>query len=199
MSQLNQVIQRQGFEVIKEQVGAILKNELENQKALQNFDLPINVFLDRVVPYDDSEQLMFNVGLRSYSKSNKSQYGAHVEAEFSIDVYTSSKQKSTGRADEISSNIRDRYIGLCDAILSSTKYYQLLFEAPRIMNTMVNGVQTYEASNNQDFKFVSMSRLTFQVKYNEDYETWNGLDFKQMITNVKIDLTEKGYKFELIN
>lgn len=188
---------RQGFEVIKEQIGAILATELENQKQLQDFNLPINVFLDRQNPFDNSENLMFNVGLRSYQKENKSQNSTHVTATYSIDVFVSTKQNNANRGDVISTNIRDRYIGLVDSILSSTKYFRLLYETPFLMGTMVTNVQTYEPQNEMDAKFVSMSRLTFEVRYSENYDNWDGMPFSSMFTDVRLDLTENGYKYEL--
>lgn len=197
MSRINTSLGKQGFEVIKEQIGAILTTELENQKQLQGFNLPINVFLDRQNPFDNSENLMFNVGLRSYQKENKSQFNAHVTATYSIDVFVSTRQNNVNRGDLISTNIRDRYIGLVDAILSSTLYVKLLYETPMLMGTMVTNVQTYEPQNDMDAKFVSMSRLTFEVRYSEDYVTWNGLPFSSMFTDVRLDLTENGYKYEL--
>ena len=32
----------------------------------------------------------------------------------------------------------------------------------------------------------------------KNYETWNGVNFAQMITDVKLDSTDKGYKYELV-
>lgn len=197
MSRIDTSLGRQGFEVIKEQIGAILATELENQKQLQGFNLPISVFLDRQNPFDNSENLMFNVGLRSYQKENKSQHNAHVTATYSIDVFVSTRQNNANRGDQISTNIRDRYIGLIDAILSSTKYVRLLYETPFLMSTMVTNIQTYEPQNDMDAKFVSMARLTFEVRYSENYVAWDGLAFGSMFTDVRLDLTENGYKYEL--
>lgn len=196
---ISKVIPESGFEIVKKRIGFVLKSELENQKSLQGFNFPINIFVDRITPFDKSEVLVINVRFDSLSKSNQSQYGSHDTITYNVDVFSTASQKSSNRGDELSSDLRDKISALCAAILQSNIYITLGLENNSIMSTNVEGIDTYEAANNQDGKFVSMCRLNYSVKLYQDYEVWEGVEANQNLTDVKLGLSELGYKYELNN
>lgn len=197
MSKINDIIQPQGFEIVKHRIAQILTTELENQKSLQNFIYPINVYVDRMTPIDKSEVLAINVRLDGLNKSNHSQYKTDDNVNYSIDVWAITKQDSNTLGDEISTNLRDKFAGMIVQILQSNLYATLSFEPGLILSSNVEGLDTYEASNNQDSKYVSMTRVNHSVRLHQDYKIWQGLPLVNNLTDVKLDLTEKGYKYQL--
>jgi hypothetical protein len=199
MALINTIIEESGFEIVKKRIGAILKIELDNQKTLQGFNFPISVFIDRITPFDKSEVVIVNVRFDSLNKSNQTQYGSQDSIVYNIDVYATAIQNSAQRGDELSSSIRDKFTAMIAAILDSNIYNSLSLDQGLIMSTTVDGIDPYETSNNQDANFTTMGRVNYSVRLYQDYEVWEGVLFNQNLTDVKLDLTDLGYKYEIIN
>lgn len=198
-SLINTVIPQSGFEIVKHRIGSILLTELLNQKNLQPFPEPVNVFVDRMTPFDKSEELLFNVRLEAINKSNQGQRNTQDEATYTIDLYVTSKQNQNDRGDLLSTSKRDKFIGIVCAIFQSSFYHTLSFEPGLIMSSNIDGVEVYEPSNNQDANFVSMARINLSVRLFEDYKSWQGVLLDNNLTDVKLELTELGYKYQLNN
>lgn len=194
---ISKAIPESGFEIVKKRLGFILKAELENQKILQGFNYPINLFVDRSIPFDKSEVLVINIRFDTLNKSNQGQHGSHDTITYNVDVYATAKQSQTETGDEKSTSIRDKFIALIAAILQSNVYLTLGLDPGLIMSSNVENIDTYEASNNQDANFVSMTRLNYSVRIYQDYSVWEGVTADQNLTDVKLDLTELGYKYQL--
>lgn len=80
-------IGQQGFEKVRDRIAEILLIELNNQKALQNFDENIEVFNERITQMDTSEDLYFNILLDSASYGNKTKATKRV-TRFILLTYT---------------------------------------------------------------------------------------------------------------
>ena len=199
MALINTIIEPSGTELIKHQIAAILKTELENQKVLQSDTFPINVFVDRMVPIDKAEILVINVRFESLNPESINQHGSQETGTFTIDTWATAKQTSTKRGDLISTNLRDKITFQIKAILQSTFYVTLGFVPGFIMSSNVQNIEPYEPNNNQDASFVSMARLNHNVRFYQDYKVWEGVLLTNNLTNVKLSNTELGYKYELIN
>ena len=196
---INTIIGPSGVELIKHKIAAILKTELENQKALQEDTFPINVFVDRMVPIDKSEIVVINVRFESLNPESINQHGSQETGTFTIDTWATAKQTSTKRGDLISTNLRDKITFQIKAILQSTFYVTLGFVPGFIMSSNVQNIEPYEPNNNQDGSFVSMARINHEVRFYQDYKVEEGVLITQNNTNVKLSNTELGYKYELIN
>jgi hypothetical protein len=199
MALINTIIEPSGTELIKHQIAAILKTELENQKVLQSDTFPINVFVDRMVPIDKAEILVINVRFESLNPESINQHGSQETGTFTIDTWATAKQTSTKRGDLISTNLRDKITFQIKAILQSTFYVTLGFVPGFIMSSNVQNIEPYEPNNNQDGSFVSMARINHEVRFYQDYKVEEGVLITQNNTNVKLSNTELGYKYELIN
>jgi hypothetical protein len=196
MSLISQAIPTQGFEVVRDIIGAVLKTELEAQKILKSLPDEINLFVGRSKVFAHAEKLMINVLLDSANYSNQHAKGAHGFTNFFIDVYTSAKENATDTGGKVSTNKRDLYLGLIRFILEDHHYNTLGLPLGAIMGTTVEGFETFESSNSQDAAFVKMARLTFAVRINETQSLWEGIDINTIFTKVRLDLTEKGYFYE---
>jgi len=199
MALINTIIEPSGTELIKHQIAAILKTELENQKVLQEDTFPINVFVDRMVPIDKSEILVINVRFESLNPESINQHGSQETGTFTIDTWATAKQTSTKRGDLLSTNLRDKITFQIKAILQSNFYVTLGFVPGFIMSSNVQNIEPYEPNNNQDGSFVSMARLNHEVRFYQNYKVEEGVLLTNNLTNVKLSNTELGYKYELIN
>jgi len=83
--------------------------------------------------------------------------------------------------------------------LSSTKYKTLGFQAGFIGGTMVDSIQFLDNFGNQEANFVSMSRIVFTARLNENQLAWEGIALLGNDTNIKLDSTNKGYKLTFNN
>lgn len=196
---LNNIIPTQGFEFVRDSISAILKTELENQKTLQGLLENLNVFSGRSTPFQQSEILMINVLVDSANYANTHERGVHETTNFFIDIYTSAKETEDDDGGYVSTKRRDKYLGMIRFILQDHHYKTLGLPLGLIMGTYFNGFENFEPSNNQDAAFVKMSRLSFGVRIVEDQSLWDGVNINSIFTDVKLDLTEKGYKYEKIN
>jgi hypothetical protein len=197
MSKINQIIPKQGFEIVRDLIGSILKIELENQKTLQKLPDEINIYSNRLTPFQASEKLMINCSIDSNDFSNKHQSGVHSKINFFIDIYCSSKENQSLDGAEVSAIKRDKYLGMIRYILDDTHYMALGLPLGKIMGTSVEGFENFESGKEQETSFVKMSRLTFGVRMIEQQSLWLGIDINSIFTDVKLDLTDKGYKYEI--
>lgn len=199
MSKITGIIPQQGFEIVRDVIGAVLKTELEAQKIRQSLTDEINVYISRANPFQQSEKLMINVLLDSGNYSDITEKGSHERTNFFIDIYTSAKETSENDGGYNSTVKCDKYLGMVRFILSDHHYKTLGLPPGLIMGTYVDSFENFEPSNNQDTAFVKMSRLSFSVRIIEDQTLWDGIEISGIFTDVKLDLTEKGYKYESTN
>ena len=199
MALINTIIEASKIELIKHQIAAILKTELENQKVLQSDTFPVNVFVDRMTPIDKSEILVINVRFESLNPDSINQHGSQETGTFTIDTWATAKQTPTKKGDLISTNLRDKITFQIKAILQSTFYVTLGFVPGFIMSSNVQNIEPYEPNNNQDGSFVSMARINHEVRFYQDYKVEEGVLITNNLTNVKLSNTDLGYKYELIN
>lgn len=198
MAILTQQIPEQGFEIVRDVIGAILKTELEHQKTFTNPRVTedINVFVGRSTPFQQSEKLMINVLTDSANFSNFQERGVDSGTNYYIDIYCSSKETSDNTGGYNATVIRDKFIGLIRYILQDHHYKVLGLPLGCIMGTYVQGFENFLPTNEQDSSFVKMSRITFNVRIKESQSVWDGIDINSIFTEVKLCLTEKGYKFQ---
>ena len=199
MSKITGIIPKQGFEIVRDLVGAILKVELDEQKILQGLTDEINVYNSRSTPFHQSEKIMINVSTDSANYDNEHVVGVTGRTSFFIDIYTSAKEKEDADGGLLSTILKDKYLGMIRFILQDHHYKTLGLAPGLIMNAKVEGFENFEPSNNQDASFVKMARLSYSVKLYENQSVWNGIEISTIFTDVKLDLTERGYKYELIN
>lgn len=199
MSLITVSIPKQGFEIARDAIGAILATELTAQKKLKQFTHPINVFVGRSAQFQQSEKIMINVLVDSASYVNNHQAGTHGSTNFFIDIYVAAKEKEGKIGGTVSTELRDFFLGMIRFILQDTHYKTLGLPLNGcVMGRAVDGFENFEPNNTQDAAFVKMSRLTLSVRLNETQSLWDGIDINSIFTNVKLDLTEKGYFYETI-
>lgn len=199
MSLINIKIPESSFEKVRDAISAILKLELENQKILQPLTDEILVYSGRCTPFAHSEKLMINVLVDSANYTAHNQHNSTGVNMFFVDIYTSAKESINEIGDKVSSDKRDLYLRMIRYILQDHHYNTLALPAGFILGTYVEGFENFESKNAQDAAFVKMARLNFGVRLNESQSLWAGININTIFTNVKLDLTEKGYIWEINN
>jgi hypothetical protein len=195
MSLINNIIPQQGFEIVRDVIGAVITTELLEQKVKQGFSYPINVYIGRSIPFQSAEKIMINVLLDSGNYSQHGEKSVSSGTNFFIDVYTSSKESDLGDGDYNSTVLKDKFLGMIRYILQDHHYKTLGLPLGLIMGTYVEGFENFESSNNQDAAFIKIARLRFNVRINESQSLWEGVEIDSMFTDVKLDLTDNGYKY----
>ncbi len=194
---IKETIGRQGFEIVQERIVLILLTELKHQRELQPDLIDFNLFSERSTPVDQTEPEIINICLGGITYDNRSQASVQGTVSYNIDVYAKGKSSATIPGDLDATNKSHRLAGVCRYILSSTKYNALGFENQGLIGgTHIESIQPDPISE-QDTSFIKMCRLVFVVKIQEDQELWKGVELSGINTSIKLELTDKGYKYEL--
>ncbi len=198
---LNYIIPSSNFELIRDRIAVILKEEMDNQSILrgtgnpvvQNLDYTADFYTERFTPVDKSEPNVVIVSLESSSLSNRTPISQSNECVFSIDIYTHANQT----ADHIgyyNSGVKlHRLIGLIRHILMSPNYDRLGFINGIIERRDVSQVQFASVNDEQDALFSRMARITFNVRMIETSNEIDPVEASGYDTVIKIEETEKGF------
>jgi hypothetical protein len=197
-SRIENIIPKQGFEIIRDLISAIITTELINQQSLQDLKDPLNIYTGRSVPFAHSEQLMINCVVDSGDYSNNHQKGTHGKTNYFVDIYTSAVETQDNDGGFLATQKRDKYLGMIRYILQDHHYVSLGLPSGLIMGKSVDGFENFEVGNHQDATFTKMSRLSFSVRIIEDQSLWAGVDISSIFTEIKLESSENGYKYEKI-
>jgi hypothetical protein len=194
---INGIIPPQAFELIRDQIGAILSLEVHNQSVLTtNKEIDAKVWVERFVPFDHTEFPALSVALSKGDYSNQNMANAKGTYIYNIDVFTGAKSKNGSDADKKAILNLQRILGISRAILNDPKYKTLGFDAPLIMSRQVKGIMIADPVNADSVSSV-MGRITIEVSALETYELISPGMAGGVITIMKLEETEKGYTFTL--
>jgi len=192
---ITEKIQKQGFELVLEQLGAILFLEISNQIKLNCIDTDFEIFVERQEPYDNSEGVMVNVSLGNINYSNHNESSSEGNEVFNVDIYSngSASIKESGN-----DNVRRKihlFAGWIRYILSSTKYKTLAFAPGTIGGTYLDSIQFEDNYGSQDASFNRFARLQFSARVFECQDMDTGINLEGNDSVIKLCQTDKGYKF----
>lgn len=193
-------IPQQGFEFVRDQIGAILKLEIANQKVLDPTRFPeeAEIWIERTIPADSSDEIIINVHTANALYGSMTQMDAQGRTLYYIDIDTSAMQTDDVSGSEISVKMLHKYIGVIMYIFRSA-FYRTLGLPGRIGGTYVEQFQTLDPNRKEDTDFTAFARIQIAVRIQENTIPWQGITLLGNDTTVKLDLTEKGYKFVLNN
>lgn len=201
MAILNSAILPQNYEIVRDQIGAIIKDEIANQEILQPSEealKSVRVFVDRLVIPNKSELPLINVFLDTGSFNNQdveAQDGVYI---FNIDFYVKSKSSSNdSRGDTKSLRNLQRLIGVVRSIIQSAKYLRLGFDAPSVLHRSIKSILISDPTLSQDGSNISQGRLTLEVRLVEDAEMFEGALLLGATTTVKLFETESGFEYKI--
>lgn len=191
------IIPKQGFEIVRDQIGIILLTELAAQKTRQMDSFPEtiegNIGLESVTPADSANPIQLNIVLDSATYGQITQKDAQGRTLYFIDIFTSGKNSgdSTFR--------RDKFLGMVMFIFRSAQYRTMGLAQGLIGGTYVESFATLDPHQKEDSNYTSFARVQLAIRIQEDAQAWSGIDLLGQDSTVKLDLTEKGYKFVFNN
>lgn len=199
MGLINIQIPTQGYELVRDQVGAVLFLELQNQFGnYSDDDLDCPVSIERSSPIDLTELSTINVSFAQDEFDGKNQGYVNGTATYNVDVYTNAKTTQLRAGEEIASLRAQKIVGVCRAILENSIYRTLGFQAPFILRTKVAKIQMAETGK-EDARGTAMARLTFEVVMSETTPFKTPVLIDENWTTVKLELTNKGYFYKMVN
>ena len=191
------IIPPQQFEIIRDKIGLILYEEIKNQFALTtDQNLNVKTFVERFVPFDKTDFPCLNIIFSGGQYGNKNVKTVDGTYSFYVDVYTSAQSNVTATGDKEASFRLHKLLGICRAILENPQYRNLGFTNGQIGNATVSDISIQQPNNSQDGTSSIMGRLTFNVRALECTQLLDAVLVNSTKTEVKLNLTDKGYLYE---
>ncbi len=194
----------QKFEIIRDRIGEILTLELNSQiQRIGDTSLnDLSVWIERVIPFANSEFPAISVG---FIKSDIVEYNnidSTYDLEYYIDVHASGQARLEG--EQFADGDKDalirlqRICGLIRSILTHPLYRNFGISPSFVRTHTVESINITDPYN-QDGDFTALARITVSVRLVESNTTEDARVGTGNTTNIRLDSTEKGYKFELNN
>ena len=196
-AQITTPIGSRAFELIRQQIGAILADELPQQATL-NADPNLNaeVFVERFKPVGDEEVPVVIVGFSDLAPGLKTASSTDGNMTFLIDCYEKAKSTDAEKQADKSATIKlQRLIGVIYGILSHHKYRTLGFQAPFIEHTEIKDIKVAQPKNAKDASSVVMGRIEFIVRAPDKNTASDPVIIDGYSTQALLDLTDLGYTF----
>lgn len=197
MARINYTIPPQGFERVRDRIGAILSDEFENQYFRYNMNAAIKaVWVERTIPFDLTELPCINVSL-STGQYGQKDYGGNVDGTYlyNIDFFAGAPTTPQTRGDQAAAFKVQQMLGVGRAILEDPQYDVLLFSRPFISNVHMTQLEVGEQKSVNDTLRTFMGRLTYSVRLNETVRLLTVSEIEGYETSWKLELTDKGYKY----
>jgi hypothetical protein len=204
-------IPQQHFELIRDRIGLILYQEIENQwsefgdedleapmpnEQISTTPTSLQVYIDRIIPIDESECPVVNVSFSGAPYENNNPLRSEGVNTFYIDVYTKAKGEDDDDADRLANIKLQKILGKIAFILRHSYYKTLGFTPGFIGNTKVASIQI---ADTRDPSFNAngcvMGRVTFEVRATEEVTPVEVRDMTGFYTTVKLFLTNKGFLY----
>jgi hypothetical protein len=195
MAQLTQVIGNQNFELVRDRIGAILLTEIEQQVYLGSDITEPEIFIERTVPFSaENEFPAINVQFAGGVYETKNVREAEGGYLYNIDIFTLGKNTSAITGDKLANIKLQRLMGVCRAILENPVYRTLSFAPPSLSRVKVQEL-SIAAPQVQDGLHTAMGRIVYRVEVDEDVELKTAPLIVDALSTIKLESTDKGYKY----
>jgi hypothetical protein len=194
---LNNLIPQQNFENIRDAIGRVLTAEFAYQSNLEGgFDYGLNIYVERTAPIDKEELPVINiVYAESLDVDENTSFTSVYDNKYLIEIYSSGEADVNSPGDLKSALLNSHLMGMVRAILMNQKNLYLDFTDKFIQSRKVQTItRTQPRIANDSLNTISG---TLEVHYvaEETTELQEGYLEALLSTVVKIENTEKGYKF----
>jgi hypothetical protein len=202
VAKIQAVIGQSNFELIRDQIGAVLALEIANQKVLSPALIaPDKIWIERFVPFDASEypaiKILYQHG--SIDEGSREILQAHYTHTYFIDVMFSAKSTADAQGDQLSSVQMQKMLGIIRAILSSPAYSTIGFSRPFNKRAWVNSIEVFEPMEMQDETNQINGRVEYCIEVPEyGVVTDTGVPLNEITTTVRLNESDKGYFWDYI-
>ena len=198
-SKLTEIIPEQGFELVRDVIVTIVKEELDKQAVLigspGNEYISSEVYRERIIPFQNSESHIVNVKFANAEYDSKSIEEAHGTNTYFIDVYMSAKTEGTEDADSLANVRLHRLLGMIRAIFANPVYRLLGLPRPSITRSGVQSLNIAETEVKQDMTTTVQGRVVLSVEFSETTQLLEAITLVNATSIGKIGESEKGYKY----
>jgi hypothetical protein len=187
-------IGQSNFELVRDRIALILKEECDAQAARQsNTELTGTFYIERYTPVNEGEGSVITVNLDSCNYDDQTPVSQSNEVTINIDIYNDKNQTSSIDGYEAASKENARLAGLIRYILQAPIYDRLSFTNGIVERRSVKNIRFARVSDEQDSYYTRMSRVQIVVKVNETITGLTGIAADGYDTQIKIELTDKGF------
>ena len=196
------------LEVVRDQIGTILAQEIAMQATLNNgvdavleqllTRLSTRIFAERFEPFTDNQLPAVAFFFFNGSFDNKNQHHKRGTYHYYLDLFTSAKASTTQSSSQIASVNAHRIAMIIHDILEDPHYITLGLDAsttPIIQGTNVINIKRTEEENTASALGTMMYRIIFEVRVTETMQTITGVPLVGQDTTVRIDQTDLGYQY----
>lgn len=187
-------VPKQGFEGVTIRIAEILKANIEHQKLSQGLENNVDVYYERSVPYDKSEDIVVNVWCGNVNLDQHNQFEAQNNILFNIDTTIQGPENDSFDGDQVNSSLLKKITGWIRYILSNPLYVTLLYENGRVGGRYVQSIEFLDRTNNQEANGILMSRISYLVRYYEIDKEGEHPSYESLFTDIRIENTDKGYQ-----
>lgn len=213
MAVIPTIIGQRNFEVIRDQIAAILTDELNQQRTLLsevtgddrdqdliNYLGDLDIITERYAEPSEEDFPFVDVFFFNDDFDNKDPFAKRGTTQYIIDVFSiGEKQTPTGSEGGVVSATRgQRVAGMIDSILEFPHYNKLLQPNGVVNRTLVRSIKRTEEENSRDSINIILYRVIFEVVMGESVGSLTGPLAQNNITNVSIGESDLGYVWEFI-
>lgn len=197
---INSPIASRSWELVRNRVAAIIKDELFNQAAITYNDwLNCDVYTERWMPVGIDECVdapVVNIAIESITPINETWACSNLSIMFNILVTAGMNATQTENNDTRSFDRNQTVCGVINGILMHPLYVQLLFPAPFIIRRRVVDVK-FGTPERQESAGITLGIITFEVVCGQNEPESTGIPLGSSITSVTVNQTDKGYQYEI--
>ncbi len=194
---INTVIPPQAFQIVRDRIGRILADEIDNQFQISyNPDLQVTNWIERYLRFDKTECPAVNVMLADGSYDGQDALQHNGTYKFFVDCYVNAKSHEEDPGDQRAMIKLQTLLGVCRAIIMNPRYVTLGFAVRPgfVMNRHIESLQIQIPNQKEhDTSSCVMGRLTVSVKVPEYSEPITPVNIVDMYTSVKLAETDLGY------
>lgn len=193
-------IDPQAFELIRDQIAAILADELNYQGVLKSDNdlLKIKVYVESINPEDKEDLPIVNVCLAHGEWPDRKSYDGKIKGNYTynIDFYTNSPTDDNDEGDKLSGVKLQKLMGISRAILENPIYRILGYNPGFVERVGLKDLNIRLETKNTDALNTRMGRLTFLVEVQESVDLLTGQPLQQWTAAVSINNTSDGHYFQ---
>ena len=206
MALITERIPLSSLELIRNQVAAVLLAELQQQSMLyQGVDDTLSALLaattiwsERFEPFNDNELPAVQLFFFNADYDNKHQHSQRGTYQYYLDLFTSARGTTSGRATQLASRDAHRIMMIIYGILEHPRYYNLNLPDsvdPIIQGTQLVSIKRTEEENTSSGLGAMMYRIIYEVRVTETTLTIQGVPLQESDITVRIDETDLGYQY----
>lgn len=189
-------IPAQRFELIRDAIGRVLTAEFANQKTLGGGVEGLSIFVERSQPLDSSELPAINIICTNVDFTEElNSYNSLGDDRFLIEIYTNAESTEEQGGDVISGILLSKIAGIVRAILMNQQYLRLDFTDKFIQTRKIRSFTRTQPRIALDVNNTISGIVEIHYFSEETTEIQTGVVEQLLSTVVKLENTEKGYKF----